>query len=223
MNILKKVYRNIVSIPINFRCLPFKQALKLPIHISGNMILGHLSKNSIVINSSSVYRGMIQLGINKGSFGMGGQNYLDIKPGGKMIFEGACNLCSGIRITVDKNAHLTVGPNVFLNSNVIISVCTSIVFGKNFSAGWNCMISDWDGHAIVDSDSLEILNLPAPISFGTNVWIGANTTVLKGCSFGNYIIVPCASVITKSCVAEKVIYGGMPNRILKSHVIRKYE
>lgn len=75
MNILKKVYRN-VSIPINFRCLPFKQALKLPIHISGNMILGHLSKNSIVINSSSVYRGMIQLGINKGSFGMGGAKLL---------------------------------------------------------------------------------------------------------------------------------------------------
>ena len=37
------------------------------------------------------------------------------------------------------------------------------------------------------------------------------------------VIVPCSSIVTKSCSTESVIFGGTPNKILKSHVYRKYE
>lgn len=70
--IFEKIYRNIISIPINFKCLPFKQAVKLPIHVSATIAFGNICKNSIDIKAPIIYRGMIQLGTNKGSFGMGG-------------------------------------------------------------------------------------------------------------------------------------------------------
>lgn len=85
------------------------------------------------------------------------------------------------------------------------------------------MITDWDGHDIIDSCTLKLLNTPARIFFGEDCWIGAHTTVLKGCTFANKVIVPCSSIVTKSCSTESVIWGGTPNKILKSHVYRKYE
>lgn len=221
--IFEKIYRNIISIPINFKCLPFKQAVKLPIHVSGNIAFGNICKKSVEIKTPIIYRGMIQLGTNKGSFDMGGVDYVDIKQGGKIIFYGPCNICSGIKISIGSKAKLEIGENTFINSNTIIAVCSSVFLGRNFSAGWNCMITDWDGHDIIDSCTLKLLNTPAPISFGEDCWIGAHTTVLKGCTFANKVIVPCSSIVTKSCSTESVIFGGTQNKILKSHVYRKYE
>lgn len=75
------------SIYFNFRYLPFKQAIKLPIWINKPHL--HAMKGKIIIDAPFVKTGMIHLG------GFGGHMYPNngihiTQWGGKIIFKGRC-------------------------------------------------------------------------------------------------------------------------------------
>jgi acetyltransferase-like isoleucine patch superfamily enzyme len=56
---------------------------------------------------------------------------------------------------------------------------------------------------------------PAPITIGSNVWIGANVTVLPGVTIGDNAVVAAASVLTKD-VPDNAIVVGSPARVVRS-------
>ena len=66
-----------------------------------------------------------------------------------------------------------------------------------------------------------VINGPKCIFIGKNCWIGAKTTIMKGVSLCKNIIVPYGSIITKKCEEPYCIFGGMPNRVLKTNIARK--
>lgn len=89
MQLINKIFRAIISIPVNFCCLPLKQAIHLPIHVGANVKFIHAPhKGMIEIRSKHIKRGMIKLGCDKGSFMMGTNSVIDISPQGKIIFLG---------------------------------------------------------------------------------------------------------------------------------------
>lgn len=74
----------------------------------------------------------------------------------------------------------------------------NIEIGENFYANYNCIILD-----------------EAKVTFGDNVWIGANVIVLPGVTIGSGSIIGAGAVVNKD-IPEGVIAVGNP-----CHVFRK--
>jgi acetyltransferase-like isoleucine patch superfamily enzyme len=54
-----------------------------------------------------------------------------------------------------------------------------------------------------------------PISIGENVWIGANTCILKGAKIGNHCIIASNSVVTKGIFEDNSLVAGNPAKFIK--------
>ena len=44
-----------------------------------------------------------------------------------------------------------------------------------------------------------------PVIIGNNVWIGANTIILKGVTIGDNVVIGAGSIITKNIDSNKII------------------
>ena len=53
-----------------------------------------------------------------------------------------------------------------------------------------------------------------PISVGSNVWIGAGSTILAGVAIGDNSVIGAGSVVTKSIPAN-VVAVGVPCKVLR--------
>jgi acetyltransferase-like isoleucine patch superfamily enzyme len=57
--------------------------------------------------------------------------------------------------------------------------------------------------------------LPAPITIGGKVWLGASVTVVPGVTIGDGAIVGAGAVVTKD-VAANTIVAGVPAKLIRS-------
>lgn len=85
---------------------------------------------------------------------------------------------------------ITIGNNVFINRNVNIVSRDKINIGSNTMIGPNVIIFDHNHNDSRVKDK-------APVTIGENVWIGGNTSILKGVTIGNNAIIAAGSVVTK--------------------------
>lgn len=128
-------------------------------------------------------------------------------------------ICRNIRgcIYVMKNAKLIIGNHVGISS-ACIWVQNEITIGNNVNIGGNCLIIDNDAHPI---DFIERRNPPTientksePIHIEDDVWIGANSTILKGVTIGSRSIIGAGSIVTKN-IPPDCIAAGNPCKIVK--------
>lgn len=122
-------------------------------------------------------------------------------------------------IFVDRGAILTIGENVQISQSAV--VChLSITIGNNVKLGGGVCIYDTDFHSL---DGVKRANpltdfeskKKSAVFISDNVFIGANTTVLKGVSIGENSIVGACSLITKNIPANE-IWAGNPAKKLKN-------
>jgi acetyltransferase-like isoleucine patch superfamily enzyme len=129
----------------------------------------------------------------------------------KHNFAGINRRCS---IRVKDNSTLKIGDNCGF-SGTIINVKKAVKIGDNVQFGVNVNIWDNDFHSIdylkrrknigIISDDIVISN---------DVWVGANTTILKGVSIGKCSIIASNSLVNKS-IGDYELWGGIPAQKLK--------
>ena len=131
-------------------------------------------------------------------------------------------LCANSRcsIFVANNAKLVIG-NMSGISGGCIWATESIQIGNHVNIGANCIIIDGDIHNTdwrlrhIDRTSDEpIAYKHKPIVIDDDVWLGANSIVLKGVTIGTRTIIGAGSVVTKDIPAN-CIAAGNPCRVLK--------
>lgn len=94
----------------------------------------------------------------------------------------------------------------FLDSNIItIGHCALIGPGCNIIC---------TNHAIDPEERLKGVFNDKPINIGSNVWLGANVTVLPGVTVGDNSIIGAGSVVTKDIPAN-VIAVGNPCKVVR--------
>jgi acetyltransferase-like isoleucine patch superfamily enzyme len=93
-------------------------------------------------------------------------------------------------------------------SGVSIGAILEIRIGNNVLCGANAIITDSDWH--LDRSN----SLPKPVIIEDNVWIGVNTTILKGVTIGENSIIGANSLVLSNIPAN-VIAGGVPCKVLK--------
>lgn len=170
------------------------QNVKIDIIGENNQV--HIGQGSIVNKALIYIRGnnhILTIG-NQCRFG-----------GGELWFEdGECMIKIGDHTTVE-SAHIAVTEP-----------------GRQISIGKDCMLSKnieirtGDSHSIIDKISGKRINYAADVIISDHVWIGANTTILKGVHIDKGVTIGTHSLVTKS-IPSNCIAAGIPAKVVKEH------
>ncbi len=115
---------------------------------------------------------------------------------------------------------IVIGDRVFFNHNCSITASSSVKIGNNCNIANNVVIVDHD-HKYNESGVINGL-ISNPVVLGDNVWIGANTTILKGVTIGDCAIVAAGSVVRNDIPAYSLA-AGTPARVIKRLDRRNYD
>ena len=123
--------------------------------------------------------------------------------------------------------HIIIGDMSYVGPNSRIWSSVDIKIGNHCLISHNCNIIDSNSHPIdAQLRRLDYENIfnggkglsdkvsCKPIVLGDDVWIGANSCVMKGVTLGDRTIVAAGSVVTKSFPSD-VIVAGNPAKIVK--------
>lgn len=146
------------------------------------------------------------------------------------------NICIGSKciilgelITYQHGGHIIVGDFTFIGENSRIWSAKKIVIGSRVQISHNVNIHDNSSHTYDAADRHEdhiyhyMNHKPRPnssipsgeIIIGDDVWIGFNSTILKGVKIGNGAIIGANTLVTKDVPANTIVIGN-PQRILRN-------
>ncbi len=196
---------------LNFKMLPFKKAVKLPIWIYGKMTFRSL--NGIIIIEGKTYPGMIRVGRTDRYVTTNvPQSIWTIN--GTLKFKGKVNIYQGNYILVSKTGYCEIGTNgTLIGSDIKIFCFNRIVIGDNVRITWENQIYDTSFHYIEQLDNNnEISSLPKAVIIEDNCWIGNRSTITKGTHLPSYSIVASNSLVNKdfSSVGSCSLFAGTP-------------
>ncbi len=203
---------------INFKFLPIKQALKLPIILKNTRL--RIAKDSIIsINSDVCYRGMIQIGNDfLNNYWNSAPAILDVRGGGKIMFGKNVKLGPGSFVRVGNNALLELASNVHSSSGINLYSYYKVCIDEGTKIGWNSIIMDTDSHPLYDGIRNKLTKIYAPIKIGKNCWIGTNVIILKGTTFADNITVRAGSVVSGIYDSPKTVIGGNPTVLIDKNM-----
>lgn len=112
----------------------------------------------------------------------------------------------GAKIRVRKGAACILGNNCSVNSNNIIACRERIEIGNNVMLSPNVQIYDHD-HDYKAADGVQSGKYcTSPVIIGNNVWIGANTVILRGTIIGDNCVVAAGSVLKGEYDSNSIIF-----------------
>lgn len=119
--------------------------------------------------------------------------------------------------THSKDAEIILEKNVGM-SGVSINCVKRCIFKEGVMLGANVNVWDTDFHPVDSQRRAQQKSImdaaSSPIILEKNVWIGANTTILKGVTIGENTVVSAMSLVNKSLPSNSV-YGGIPAKKIK--------
>lgn len=216
---LDKVIDLLKSAYFCFKYLPFKQAVKLPIILYG----AHFDdlKGNVRIESESVYRGMIKLGVPGVCLfyphrGVTWQNH-----GGNVVFKGKVSIGAGCAISVNSKANLIFGDDFLNTYGLKIIASRTISFGKSNRFGWNTFVMDTNMHPLKDKNTKKKGRGGASIKIGDYNWFSTNCVILPGVETPERVMCGLGTVVTRNVEWKPYcLYGGSPIRLLRENVYR---
>ena len=110
----------------------------------------------------------------------------------------------GAKIRVRKGAGCKLGKNVSVNSNNMIACHVCIEIGDDVQLSPNVQIYDHDHDFRAEGGVKSGKYKTAPVKIGNNVWIGANTVILKGTEIGDNCVIGAGSIVKGTIPAGAV-------------------
>jgi maltose O-acetyltransferase len=113
----------------------------------------------------------------------------------------------------DYGYNLRLGDAVYANHNLVVLDCAQVTIGSNVYIGPNVVLSA-AGHPVEAAVRSSGLEFAYPITIGNSVWIGANVTILPGVTIGDNVTIGAGSVVTKDVPPDCVAVGN-PCKVLR--------
>lgn len=207
----------------NFRILPIKTAIHLPIYIyTGIRFWSLLGKIEF---SCPLERGLVKIGKNIDSFQVPcRQGFIFLSEKSKIVFGGKTLIGVNCTIRVCSDGLLYLGAYSFLGSGVKI-VCNGgcISIGQYTRIAFDTLIMNSGFHYIYNQSKNSISRRVKPIEIGAYNWIGNRSSISGGCKTKEFTIICSNSVVSKDFtmhVEENQMLGGIPTKIIATNVRR---
>ena len=201
---------------LNFRCLPFRQAIKFPVFVYG--FLRITSLNGRIRCEGCCKTGMVKMNYRTyGSpSGSGGVTTLNLS--GLIVFHGRCVIGIANTLNIGKKAVLEMGHATKIMSNCNITAYQRISIGERSRIAHRCQVIDTNNHFIADFKHGCVKRIARPISIGTYCWICNSTTVTGGAVIPDKTIVSNNSLCNRdySDIPPESIIGGQPAKLLST-------
>jgi len=148
--------------------------------------------------------------------------HVKIRKGGSLIIEddvqiNAAPWSNAHIIAGSMNLYVAAGASLRLEQGMGVSgtrivAMKSIRIGPQTKIGAGCLICDSDMHEIPLGSTNDIAIIP--ITIGSQVFIGAQSNILKGVVIGDGAVIATGSVVTKAVDASS-LYAGSPAKFIK--------
>ena len=96
---------------------------------------------------------------------------------------------NGAMIRVRKGGKLEIGKNFGMSNGCVVTAYDHIKIGDNVMLGPNVLIYDQDHDYRAEGGVAAMRFKTAPVVIGNNVWIGANTLILRGTTIGDNSVI----------------------------------
>ncbi|MDR2410474.1 MAG: acyltransferase [Bacteroidales bacterium] len=219
-NIIKKIVFYFTSI---LTALKYRKCLNTEKSVLFDLKLVISPENIVQCNHAS---------LKKSSINIQGQN-------NHVVIDG--QLSTTKILMVGENNQIIIRKNAkFINSNIIlrgrdciIEIGCNSTFGSGLymvcmgnknkiNIGEDCMFADnielWntDSHAIKNIKGVTI-NPSKPVHIGNKVWVGKNSTILKGVNIGNGVVVGINSLVTQDLPPYSICIGS-PAKAIQNNI-----
>ncbi len=180
------------TIWFNFKTLPFKQAIKLPIVFYKPRFFKTSGK---IIIEGDVRRCMIRLGNNGVSIYPNSGIAFDNK--GTIIFKGKALIGNDSAISVGENGILTIGSDLISTCSLKLVCYNRVDIADRVTLGWNTFVCDTDFHIATYSDGRQPQGY-GQITIGHDTWIANNCKLYKNVSIPPCCVVGADTILMKS-------------------------
>jgi acetyltransferase-like isoleucine patch superfamily enzyme len=121
---------------------------------------------------------------------------------------------------------IIIGKYSYIGKNTQIDSCVEVKIGNYCMISNNVLIQDHNSHPINKLDRrkqlIKLQDRPTnvyesatkKIIIGDDVWIGTDSTILKGVTIGNGSIIAARAVVTKNIPPNSIVAGN-PGKIVK--------
>ncbi|MUH35593.1 acyltransferase [Zobellia amurskyensis] len=213
------------TVLFNFRTMPFKTAVKLPVFLYGKVDI-YLLKGEIEFSGCKVNRGMIRMGMNKDYLGtVKGASLIVLAPHSKITFTGNSEFSSNFLIRTGENAKLKIGKGTFFGSSIKIVCIKKISIGNFTQIAFESQVIDSDFHFTYDLKKQELKPREKEIIIGNYNWIGNRSVIYKGTKTNNYTIIASSSLVNKNYLKSEnkyLVLAGQPAKIVAEDIRRIY-
>lgn len=211
-----------LTIWLNFRSLPLKKAVFLPVWVYGRPRIYSLSGNIEIVGK--IKSGMIKFNVSIPGGPSLGSFQSELFNLGMIRFNGRGRIGAGTKIFVSYNGILKIGNNFNITNMVNIGCMESIEIGAQLSLTHRCQIFDSNYHYIGDFKRRFVRQRTRPIKIGNRCWICNSSTITPGSFLPDFTIVASNSLVNSSInnVPENSIIGGQPAKLISTGYRRIY-
>lgn len=209
---------------INFRTLPFSQAIRLPIYIYGHVKFYCLSGKIVIFGPIS--RGMIKFGYQQGSFSEPTRSAMILlDQGTELIFNGPCMFDFDYAVRLTGKSNVNIGAHVVFGHDVKIYSEESITIGDYCRVAFGSCFIDTNYHYSIELSNGAVRKKSAPIEIGRYNWIGNTSTIMKGTRTPEGTIIASKGFLNKNYVklgegGTNIVLAGSPANIVQKGYAR---
>lgn len=195
----------------NFRCLPLRTALVMPIFVSRHVVCKRLRGK--VILKTPARTAMIRIGYGDVAVFDRRRSRTIWSNAGRVVFAGRADIGHGSRISVEAGGELWLGDRFHINAESTIVCKKGVRFGDDCLLSWDVLVMDSDYHKLLAKDGSH-RNPDEEVVVGDHVWIGCRCLLNKGTRIASGSVVAAQSVVTGTFSQENVLLAGSPARIV---------
>ncbi len=225
VNAFRGFFRNghvsvIRTIWLNFRLLPLRQAIHLPIYIRGKVIFRTTSRGKLIIEAP-IKPGIINIGGYGGPAPTSPYTEFDLTDGTLTLRQNTL-ICSGCKFLVFNGGRVDIGADCKILNHVCISAETVVVIEHDCRLTHGVQIFDTSFHFMI-SDNGTVRRNCSPVHIGHHSWLANRVTISKGVTLPPFTTVGQSTLVTKTPnIEEGCIIAGNPPHIIHKGIRRIY-
>ncbi len=206
------------TVYFNFRTMPFRVAVKLPVFIYGRVRLLGLS-GKVKFENTPIKRGMVKIGINADSFGLFDHSgFVQLSSHlATIVFEGPASISVNSKVRVCAG-ELRFGKYTYIGESVRI-VCNGekIHIGSYARIAYETVIMNSGFHHVFNSNKGSITRTTRSIIIGDYSWIGNKSSITAGALLKDFSIICSGSLINRDYTkfdGDNPMLGGSPAKVI---------